>query len=36
MADPSGYTDYDKSPYGSRYPGELVCVARKTSDKVTG
>lgn len=24
------YADYDKSAYGSRYPGELVFVARKT------
>jgi len=24
------YADYDKSPYGSKYPGELVFVARKT------
>ena len=23
------YADYDKSPYGSRYPGELIFVARK-------
>ncbi|MBI4550642.1 MAG: class I SAM-dependent methyltransferase [Candidatus Latescibacteria bacterium] len=23
------YADYDKSPYGSKYPGELICVARK-------
>ena len=25
------YADYDKSPYGSTYPGELIFVARKTS-----
>ena len=24
------YAEYDKSPYGSRYPGELIFVARKT------
>ncbi len=24
------YADYDKSPYGSKYPGELLFVARKT------
>jgi len=24
------YADYDRSPYGSKYPGELICVARKT------
>jgi len=23
------YADYDKSPYGSKYPGELILVARK-------
>lgn len=23
------YSDYDKSPYGSKYPGELIIVARK-------
>lgn len=23
------YSDYDKSPYGSKYPGELIVVARK-------
>ena len=27
------YADYDKSPYGSKYPGELLFVARKLSDK---
>jgi SAM-dependent methyltransferase len=26
------YADYDKSPYGSKYPGELIFVARKTKD----
>ena len=25
------YADYDRSPYGSKYPGELLFVARKTS-----
>ncbi len=25
------YAGYDKSPYGSQYPGELICVARKES-----
>jgi SAM-dependent methyltransferase len=25
------YADYDKGPYGSRYPGELIFVARKTA-----
>jgi hypothetical protein len=25
------YAGYDKSAYGSTYPGELVFVARKTS-----
>jgi len=24
------YADYDRSPYGSKYPGELICVAHKT------
>ena len=24
------YADYDKSPYGSKYPGELIFVAKKT------
>jgi len=24
------YADFDKSPYGSKYPGELIFVARKT------
>lgn len=24
------YADYDKSPYGSKYPGELIMVARKS------
>jgi SAM-dependent methyltransferase len=24
------YADYDKSPYGSKYPGELLMVARRT------
>jgi SAM-dependent methyltransferase len=24
------YADYDKSPYGSKYPGELIFVARKS------
>jgi hypothetical protein len=23
------YADYDKSPYGSKYPGELILVAKK-------
>ena len=23
------YADYDKTPYGSTYPGELIVVARK-------
>jgi hypothetical protein len=23
------YSDYDKSPFGSKYPGELIFVARK-------
>jgi hypothetical protein len=23
------YADYDKSPFGSKYPGELIFVARK-------
>ncbi len=23
------YADYDKSPYGSKYPGELIFVAKK-------
>jgi SAM-dependent methyltransferase len=26
------YADYDKSPYGSKYPGELIIVARKLED----
>jgi SAM-dependent methyltransferase len=25
------YADYDKSPYGSKYPGDLIFVARKTA-----
>ncbi len=25
------YADYDKSPYGSKYPGELIFVAKKKS-----
>jgi SAM-dependent methyltransferase len=25
------YADYDKSPYGSKYPGELIFVARKVA-----
>lgn len=25
------YADYDKSPYGSKYPGELILVARRAS-----
>jgi SAM-dependent methyltransferase len=24
------YSDYDKSPYGSKYPGELIIVAKKS------
>jgi hypothetical protein len=23
------YADFDKSPYGSKYPGELIFVAKK-------
>ena len=23
------YSDYDRSPFGAKYPGELICVARK-------
>ena len=26
------YADYDKSPYGSKYPGELIFVAGKLKD----
>ena len=26
------YADFDKSPYGSTYPGELIMVARKIRD----
>ena len=26
------YADFDKSPYGSKYPGELILVARKIKD----
>jgi SAM-dependent methyltransferase len=26
------YADYDKSPYGSKYPGELLIVARRTPE----
>jgi SAM-dependent methyltransferase len=29
------YADFDKNPYGSRYPGELIFVARKTSDSIS-
>lgn len=25
------YADYDKSPYGSKYPGELIFVANKVT-----
>ncbi len=25
------YVDYDKSPYGSKYPGELITVAKKVA-----
>jgi hypothetical protein len=25
------YADYDKSPYGAKYPGELIFVAKKSS-----
>jgi hypothetical protein len=25
------YADYDKSPYGAKYPGELIFVAKKRS-----
>jgi SAM-dependent methyltransferase len=28
------YSGFDKSPYGSRYPGELIFVARKTTPDV--
>jgi hypothetical protein len=24
------YSDFDRSPYGSHYPGELIFVARRT------
>lgn len=27
------YADYDNSPYGSQYPGELILVAWKTEDR---
>jgi SAM-dependent methyltransferase len=27
------YADYDKSPYGSKYPGELIFVARRRVDR---
>jgi hypothetical protein len=23
------YADYDRSPYGSKYPGELIAIARR-------
>jgi SAM-dependent methyltransferase len=26
------YADYDRSPYGSKYPGELIFVARKAAE----
>ncbi len=26
------YSDYDKSPYGSKYPGELIFVVKKSDD----
>ena len=26
------YADYDKSPYGSKYPGELIFVAGKMKE----
>jgi len=25
------YSDFDRSPYGARYPGDLIFVARRTS-----
>jgi SAM-dependent methyltransferase len=28
----SVYADYDKSPYGSKYPGELIFVAKRTKE----
>jgi hypothetical protein len=28
------YADYDKSPYGSKYPGELIFVAKKVKGGV--
>jgi SAM-dependent methyltransferase len=27
------YSDYDKSPFGSKYPGELILVAKKRSER---
>ena len=27
------YADYDKSPYGSKYPGELIFIAGKTKNQ---
>lgn len=30
------YADYDKSPYGSKHPGELIFVARKTKGEDRG
>jgi len=29
------YADYDKSPYGTRDPGELIFVARRTRPSVS-
>ena len=28
------YADYDKKPYGAKYPGELIFVARKSKGKI--
>jgi len=30
------YSDYDKSPYGAKYPGELIFVARKRREQKEG
>ena len=30
----TAYADFEKNPYGSTYPGDIICVARKASDAV--
>jgi hypothetical protein len=28
------YADFEKNPYGSAYPGDIICVAGKASHEV--